>query len=389
MPVPVLAPMAVFVPRHLKAPGVFNHLEAGIYWANVWLESNKHREDWFSYKLELGEDEDFFPLFTRGMDALGRGKKKPQEAFIDINKSFDHVKGLISVCHPLVFTRLICRVASFKYYPNSDICFDVCRMLLKHAWELFRAIHGNNHVLNNIWASHFDVFKNRDVVGYFEHWVDIAMILFASHWDNTRGPIDLTSLRIDQYVPSEARFQDEETMRSTLDDISRDPSPENLSVAQDTRLALAELLITQDRIDEGRQFIDEAVALRDMDLVNPAGRHVWMAELEWRTEHKDSSVHLLREALRMIDSSTQERLLVEAAGDPNDKPASSISTVQILSILVYRLAVMGRGHDTTEYKRRLVPLLTRTQQEQGTPFQIHLRYCDLEMEPDPVPLALK
>lgn len=377
-------------PRHMPAPGFYEGLEASLFNVNEWLAESRHREDWFSKRLDLGEDENFFPFFTRGLSTLARGNPSQQpSAWLDINKAFDHVKGLIASHHPVSYLRLVGRAASFKYYPDSPICLDVCRLLLKHAYELFKEMHPNCHLLQAIWQSQMGTIRDPDFnqTGSMEHSINVVTTLCSMQWGDSSDGLHIGSLCIERYVPSAARAQEEEALRATLESTSGDLSPLSISLAQETRLALGELLIAQERLDEGQRLVEEALAYRDLDSVNTEGKLFWMAELEWRMSNKDASVSLLEEALAVVEAVAQEG---EAEGGLVAEPPrldggveGALSAMHILGILAHRLNLMGRREYASAVRKRLSSILTKAQTEWGCPFTLHFTRFDFEVEMDP------
>lgn len=382
-------------PRHMPAPGMFEEIEASIFDVNEWLAENRHREDWFSGRLDLGEDENFFPYFTRGLSTLARGELTQQpSAWADINRAFDHVRGLIASHHPVTYVRLVGRAASFKYYPNAPICLDVCRLLYKHAYELFHDMHPDCHLLKAIWQSQMSTIRDPPRLhdGVLEHRPNLVTTLCGMHWGDSREGIHLGALCIERYVPSAARTQDEETLRATLETANGDLDPLSISLSQETRLALAELLVAQDRLDEGQRVVEDALAYRDLDGVNTEGKIFWMAELEWRMGNKDASITMLEEALAVVDAVALESeagvdhsIMASAApmgeleGGVDGMPLSSM---HVLGILAHRLNIMGRRDYESSVRKRLSPMLIRVQREWGCAFTLHLVRFDLEVEMD-------
>lgn len=399
----------------MSAPGFYEGLEASFYDVNNWLAENRHREDWFSTRLDLGDDENFFPFFTRGLSTLARGDLSQQpRAWADINKAFDHVKGLIASHHPVVYLRLVGRAASFKYYPDSPICLDVCRLLLKHAYELFSEMHPGCGLLQTIWHAQISAIRDPELAescGRMEHSINVVTALCGMHWGDSKEGVDLGSLRIERYVPSTLRGggggggsspppqHDEDALRATLDSTNGDLSPLAISLAQEARLALAERLIAQGRTHEGQRLVEDALAFRDLDVHNTEGKIFWMAELEWRMAMKDASVTLLEEALAVVDAAAQES---EALGVLGVRGAAAarpgalvlepgveggfegpLSSIHVLGILAHRLNIMGRREYEGTVRKRLSSMLTVVQRELGYPFTLHLVPFDLEVEMDP------
>lgn len=378
----------------MPAPGLYERIEASFFDVNEWLAENRHREDWFNTRLDLGEHENFFPFFTRGLSMLARGELAQQpSAWADINKAFDHVKGLIASHHPVTYLRLVGRAASFKHYPDSPICLDVCRLLLKHAFELFHELHPECHLLEAIWQSQIRTILEPPFLqdGSMEHSINVVTTLCGMHWGDTKEGIHLGSLCIERYIPSAARAQDEEALRAALETTNGDLSPLSISLAQETRLALAELLIAQDRLDEGQRLVEDALAFRDLDGLNTEGKIFWMAELEWRMGNKDTSITILEEALAVVDAvaleseAGSERFIAAAPSSGLDGGIDSLplSAMHVLGILAHRLNIMGQRDYESSIRKRLSSVLTKVQREWGCAFTLHLVRFDLEVEMDP------
>lgn len=376
----------------MSGPVFYEELERSFFDVNEWIVKHKSDTDWFGTKLDLGEDENFFPFFTRGLSTLARGDPAQQQsAWADINRAFDHVKGLVASHHPVVYLRLVGRAASFKYYPDSPICLDVCRLLLKHAYELFHQLHPNCHLLQAIWQSQMSIIRDPEFsqCGSMEHSMHVVMTLCGMNFADTREGIRIGSLCIERYVPSAARGHEEDALRATLDSTNGDLTPLAISLAQETRLALSELLITQDRLDEGQRLVEDALAFRDLDAVNVEGKIFWMAELEWRLGKKDASITLLEEALAIVDAAALENEVLSSRsiaepgivdGGFGDTP---ISALHILATLAHRLGISGRGDYERSVRQRLSSILTKIQRDLGCAFTLHLLPFDLEVEMDP------
>lgn len=405
-------------PRRMSAPALYEGLESSLYDVNEWLAENRHREDWFSQRLDLGADEHFFPLFTRGLSLLARGDLAQQPtAWHTINRAFDHVRGLIASHHPVVYLRLVGRAAAFKYYPDAPICLDVCRLLLQHAYALFTEMHPTCHLLQAIWQTQMRTLRGTPrgpAAGSMEHSINVVTSLCASQWGDSREAWYMGALCIERYVPSAARGQDEDGLRATLllegnsnsnsnsnnnnNSASLDMdvllSPLSISLAQEARLALGELLIGQERLAEGQRLVEEALAYRDLDVVQTEGKLFWMAELEWRMGHQDASISLLEETLAVLDAvALAQAQEGEAPGayssssssltSSSSSSSSSLSALHVLGIMAHRLNIMGRRDYGSAARQRLSCLLNETQRECEYPFTLHLVRFDFEVEMDP------
>lgn len=375
----------------MPGPGFYETLEASFYDVNQWMAENR-QQDWFSHRINVGDDENFFPFFTRGLSTLARGDISQQPAaWADINKAFDHVKGLIASHHPVMYLRLAGRAASFKHYPDSPICLEVCRLLLKHAHDLFRQLHPDCNLLRAIWNTQISLIRDRELqsTGSMEHSINVVIALCGMNCSGTKESIDIGSLCIERYVPSVLRGQGEDALRATLESTNGDLTPLGISLAQETRLALAELLIAQERLEEGQRFVEDALAFRDLDSYNTEGKLFWMAELEWRIAKRDASITLLEEALAVVDAAEQDEetwgrsIASESGVDSGFEMEGPISTMHVLGILAHRLSVMARHEYESAVRKRLSPMLTKVHKEFGCPLTLHLVPFDLEVEMDP------
>lgn len=100
---------------------------------------------------------------------------------------------------------------------------------------------------------------------------------------------------ISEAVPSDARGLDEASLRRNL--MVTASHPDLLPQAQETRLALSELLLSQGRTIDGAHFYIEATAFLDDDPVRHASKLFWVAELKWRTGNAMGCLDTLKSAL--------------------------------------------------------------------------------------------
>ena len=148
------------------------------------------------------------------------------------------------------------------------------------------------------------------------------------------------SIDIEKYVPSDARGLDEASLRDSLAIAAS--RPDLLSQAQEIRLALCELLITQVRMAEALHFFAEAKAFQAADPTRRAGKTLWMAELEWRGGNALASINTLKSALASGEVAT--------AGETNNGVAKTMKQ-EIEDVLRRRqnLLVLGETKPTKAY----------------------------------------
>ncbi|KAI7774804.1 hypothetical protein LA080_007774 [Diaporthe eres] len=105
---------------------------------------------------------------------------------------------------------------------------------------------------------------------------------------------------IAKWVPSDARGLDEASLRGSLMEMAS--RPDLVSKTQETRLALAELLLNQYRLSEGHHFYTEAMAYQDDDPVCRVSNTFWTAELKWRAGNTWGSIYTLKSALAYAEN---------------------------------------------------------------------------------------
>lgn len=75
------------------------------------------------------------------------------QAFADIDRAFDLLRGLIGEDHPYAYHTLVNSMALCKTYPASELCFKVCRMLARHCQQLSLVVLGASHPINPLFAA--------------------------------------------------------------------------------------------------------------------------------------------------------------------------------------------------------------------------------------------
>lgn len=311
-------------PRRLRGPDTLEKVEAASYYLEMYITANHGSETWFKHCPCYGEQGTFISFFVRGLDRLSRNEK-PREAFKDINLAFDQLQQTISGAHPLEYLRLIDTIAAFSQYPSSEICSTVCRLLSDHVRRLSLIVHGPNHPLNYVWGEALCVSSGETsesfVIGVCKSLLRQCMA--------RRDRCPLEAFDIAQCVPSDARGLDEASLRGSLEMTT---SNTDLSKAQETRLALAELLISQNRLAEGCHFYRVAVAFQDDDPVRRASKKFWAAELQWRSGSTWGSIDTLKAALACIE--------VESEDVETDGAAEKLKQ-DIESVLSRRLSLLA------------------------------------------------
>lgn len=356
-------------PARLKAPDSLENFEKTLYDAEVYLQFTMNRgRTWLASRAELGEDDRFFPLFIGGLEDLSRDHE-PHRAFADIRKAFEHLTGLVALDDAAIYHRLVARFSSFEKYPQSDICFKVCRLLTRCLTAMYRETHGPSHPLNCVWSSHIEVLESRPEPGLFDHYLEsfrtLGQKLYGSKNSLNIGSTDLT-----KYIKSDVRNWDEEALRRGLAESASHASP--APVAQETRLALTELLLSQGRAEEATQLLGKTTAVQELDPSGDVSQVFWMAELEWRAGNADGSFALLREALQLADSH-------QILGDAQEEEGR-FSSLHILLTLIFRLNLMDRKQETAEAWAEAAPLVAARRDKK--PFILHLTTSDFEFDLD-------
>ncbi|KAG8156600.1 hypothetical protein KVR01_013551 [Diaporthe batatas] len=308
-------------PRRLRGPDTLEKVEAASYYLHMYIVANHEPETWFRHCPCYGEQGSFSSLFVRGLDCLAR-HENPRQAFKDINLAFDQLQQTITGAHPLAYMRLIDTIAAFSQYTNSRICLTVCHMLSDHVQRLSIIVHGPNHPLNHVWGEALCVSTGETpesfVVAVGKSMLRKCMV--------RRDRCPLEAFDIAKCVPSDARGLDEDSLRRSLENT---PPNLDLSKAQETRLALAELLISQNSLAEGCHFYRVAMAFQDDDPVRRASKRFWAAELQWRSGSTWGSIDTMKAALACAKvepedvqgDGTTEMLRQEIEGVLNRRPS--------------------------------------------------------------------
>jgi hypothetical protein len=280
---------AVTPPPRLRGPDTLEKVEAASYYLQIYITKNHEPETWLRHCPCYGEQGNFSSLFIRGLDRLSRNEQ-PRQAFKDINLAFDQLKHTVTFDHPLVYMRLMDAIAASAQYPKSEICSTICRLLSDHVKKLSFIVHGPNHPLNHAWGEAMCVSSGETPESVV---LGVAKSLFQK-CGARRGRCPLETFDISKCVPSDARGLDEASLRGSLTAIT---PGSGLAQSQETRLALAELLISQNRLAEGCHFYRVAMAFQDDDPVRRASKMFWAAELQWRTGITWGSIDTLKAAL--------------------------------------------------------------------------------------------
>lgn len=285
--------------RRIRAPDVLEKVEAGSYYLSAYFDG-RHGDctSWFATGPCSEELNASCTLFTRGLIRLSRNDQKSQ-AFKEINLAFEYLKHLISLDHPLVYLRLMTCIAALSQYPKSEVCSAVCRMLSDYLGKLSWIVHGSSHPLNHTWGESLVISAAEGPECFV---LGVAVNIARRCWQ-VESRIGMGSIDIEKWVPSEARGLDEASLRNRL--ASTGSRPDLLPQAQETRLALSELLITQFRMPEALYFFAEAKAFQDADPIRRATKAFWMAELHWRTGDARGSINALKSALASDEIATE------------------------------------------------------------------------------------
>lgn len=282
-------------PRRLRGPDTLEKIETASYYLHIYITSHHEMDTWYHTGPFFEEQEIFSAVFIRGLERLARNDQQ-HLAFKDINRAFDYLKLMVERNHPLVYIRLMATAGAFIQYPKSEICKSICRSLSDYVRKLSLIIHGTNHPLNHTWGEvlHLSSADGPEsfVLGV---GVDLAKKCMARKANHAMGFFDIAKC-----VPSDARGLDEASLRGSL--IEMASRPDLVSKAQETRLALSELLLNQHRISEGYHFYTEAMSYQDVDPLRRASKAFWTAELKWRAGNTWASIHTLKSALEYAEA---------------------------------------------------------------------------------------
>lgn len=361
-------------PARLKAPDNLERLEKTLFDTEAYIHFTLNpKRAWLASRAELGEDDRFFPLFIGGLENLSRDHE-PQKAFSDIRDASKHLKGLIAWDDPAVYHRLVACLSSFENYPQSDICFQVCRLLTRCLGAMNLEIHGPSHPLNFVWSSHIEVLESRPEPGFFHHYQDLVMNVGGKLY-SSRNSLNIGSTDLSKYITSSYREWDEEALRRGLQESASEATPD--PAVQEVRLAITELLLQQGKTEVARKLLEEATASKHLDAEGDDGSQLfWMAELEWRAGNSTASFALLRDALKLVDPHQTLPGLVDSAQDEE----RGLLSLHILHLLFFRLNLMGRKQEITETWARAASLLAARRDRQ--PFVLHLSTSDMEVDLD-------
>ncbi|PSR80345.1 hypothetical protein BD289DRAFT_69425 [Coniella lustricola] len=356
----LLAPVAL--PGRMRGPDLFEAFEKAFYSADVYLAkvAEARHSDWFTKPPALEFGEHFFDLFVQGMENLSRNLC-PQETFTTLNNAFENLKGLIATDHPMIYYRIASRVASCKVYPSSEICTKLCRLLADYCFQMTRVIHGDNHPLAFWWAVQIRVLESGDL-SLLDNFLEVSRMVSGKHLVAGKGLVHVAA-----YVPSAARDQDEQSLRGTVAERSRDMNC--ISEVQEARLALVELLLGEERGSEAHPILEEAISLKHLDPQRPSSKTFWISELLWRAGFLNRSISVLRETVDLIK--------VEEDLAPC-RPDQELNYVSVLHVLRSKLEWLRWEEELRQVNDKLAPLMSLRE----TPLKIRFVSSDLEMDPD-------
>lgn len=274
--------------RRLRAPDALEKVEAASYYFTAYFNGNHNRfsTTWFL----TGEQNEFSSLFIGSLARLSRNDQQNQ-AFKEINLAFELLKQLVLLDHPVVYLHLVASITAFSQYPNSEICSAVCRALSDYLRRLSWIVHGSSHPLNHVWGESLVISAAEGPESFA---LGVVAKMTRRCWPS-EPRIVMGSIEIEKFVPSDARGLDEGSLRDRLAITAS--RPDLLSQAQEIRLALCELLITQVRLPEALHFFAEAKGFQAADPIRRASKTLWMAELEWRGGNAQASINTMKSAL--------------------------------------------------------------------------------------------
>lgn len=358
-------------PTRLKAPDNLENFERTLFDVNVYVQFTINpSRTWLASRVELGEHDRFFPLFISDLEDLSNDHE-PHRAFVDINKAFGHLKGLVTLDDAAIYHRLVARFSSFEKYPQSEICFEVCRLLIRYLQGMYLEIHGPSHPLNYVWSSHVEMLESRPEPGLFYHYLETFRTVGQKLYGN-RDSLDIGFIDLSSYITSSVREWDEEALRHDLAESISQSEP--ATAVQEIRLALTEILLRQGSTEEAAQLLSEAATLKRLGAANDIGQVFWVSELAWRAGDADDSFALLKEALKLADSHQVLPGLVGVAQDEE----RNLSSFHILHILIFRYNLMGRNQEIAETRARAAPLIAARRYRK--PFVLHLTTSDFEFD---------
>lgn len=346
------------------------YVEMGLYYSEAYFQgvttSQPQTARWF-YKSFALETDKFTTLFSRGIENLAHSLDTPQ-AFADINRSFDHLKGIFEANHPSVFHNLVRKLAACKMYPESDICLKVCQILAKYCQQLSLVIYGESHPLTPILAADVGLVEYGDA-GHFELFLQGTRILTGKYCGAAPG-----CLHIDAYVPSEKREMTAEALYRSIGLLSS-TTTEVDTEAEECRLALAELSLKNDEVDKALELTQATLASYDSGRspsVHTLGHRLWASEILWRGEQHDQSIRILKE---IADSFYKTDTTPYQTVSPS---SSNLDQRMILGLLRYRFELLGRKLDYQNVAAELDRLADSNREPK--PLRIlHLTGGDLEI----------
>lgn len=367
--------------RRLSAISPYEALLAAKHYWEIWSKSGSpsyggiwlHGEAGLERSVADESTSHFFPLFERGLHALSCGQET-QRAFADVDKSFTYLNGLIMLRHPFIYVRILNLASAYRQFPHVEVCYRVCCLLLDYCLGLLRTLYGQDDPVCCLWSAITDMLQAQDEPQYFDDFQESAQGTCSAVWKKTRGYMELGSVRLEAYIASPQRYHDEATLRRQ---IARPTTPNQddailTPALQESRLALAELLINQGRTLEAVPILTEAQHYKSLDFINPEGKGFWLAELAWRAGNPQRSIEVLESVLGALDS--------RSPTDHSNPP--TVSALQILALLQHRHSMLLSTSQAEDCQRRIAVALANKNMGQNvspSPTLLHLAACDYEV----------
>lgn len=126
------------------------NVEMGLHSARIYFETASPAKlaQWTYTPANITlKNEKFMTLFNQSVESLSR-EAGTKQAFININRAFDMLHGLMKEDHPAVYHMMVNSMALCKSYPSSELCFKVCRMFAKYCQQLSLVVLGTAHPIN-------------------------------------------------------------------------------------------------------------------------------------------------------------------------------------------------------------------------------------------------
>ncbi|PSR82427.1 hypothetical protein BD289DRAFT_15564 [Coniella lustricola] len=366
--------------RRPSAAGPYEAMLTAKHYWEIWVTRSSHsfgsiclKED-ASLEQSLADESisTFFSLFERSLVALSCDQET-NRAFADVDQSFTYLNGLMTLRHPFIHIRILSLAVGYRRFPHVEVCYRVCCLLLDYCLGLLRTLYGQGDPVCRLWSAITDMLQAKEEPQYYDQFLESICGTWSTVWTQTQGYLDLGSVRLEAYITSPQRCQYETTLRRHLADPAAATDDTLTPAAQESRLALAELLINQGRILEAQPVLADVQRYKLFDFVDPESKGFWLSELMWRAGNPQRSVQVLQEVLEKLDS----RPTTDHTGPP------TVSSLQVLVLLYHRQTMLLSPGGARSLKTRIAESLanhTTTQKTPSSPTLLHLAACDYEIQ---------